>query len=64
MPPKITRFVVGDRVQTHPATDAWMSGDRYGDVVTAGRRFVHVKMDRSGLTKRFLPDDLLNVRSR
>lgn len=21
---------VGDRVQLHPATDAWMRGDRYG----------------------------------
>lgn len=46
------------RVQTHPATDAWMSGDRYGTVTKVGRKFIHVKMDRSWRTLRFHPDSL------
>jgi len=28
----IVPFNVGDRVQLHPATDAWMRGERYGNV--------------------------------
>jgi hypothetical protein len=44
----IHHFRAGMRVELHPATDAWMSGDRYGDVVKVGRKLVHVKMDRSG----------------
>jgi hypothetical protein len=35
------------RVQLHPATDAWMAGDRYGVIVGIGRKWVHVKCDRS-----------------
>lgn len=26
-------FTVGERVQLHPATDAWMRGERYANVV-------------------------------
>lgn len=51
------------RVQSHPATDAWMRGDRYGDVVKAGRKWVHVKMDHSGRTLRFSPDDITESES-
>jgi hypothetical protein len=47
----------GTRVQLHPATDAWMSGDRFGTVVKIGPRLVgcapalvSVKMDKSGRT--------------
>ena len=40
-------FTVGDRVQLHPATDFWMSGDRYGTVTNITRQNVLVKMDRS-----------------
>lgn len=46
------------RVQTHPTTDAWMRGDRYGNAVKVGRTYVHVHMDRSGRTLRFLPDNI------
>ena len=63
-------FTVGMRVQTHPATDAWMRGDRYGTVTrisTAppsalhqGLR-IHVKLDRSGRTLRFRADDVLSI---
>ena len=36
---------VGRRVKIHPATDAWMQGDRYGEVVKIG-------LDRCPLTCR------------
>lgn len=45
----------GTRVELHPATDAWMRGDRYGTVVGVGRKYVHVRMDRSSLVRRVLP---------
>lgn len=37
----------GMRVELHPATDAWMQGDRFGEIRMVGRRLVHVYMDRS-----------------
>jgi hypothetical protein len=40
----------GTRVQLHPATDAWMQGDRYGTIVKVGRKLISVKMDKSGRT--------------
>jgi hypothetical protein len=49
---------VGDRVQLHPATDAWMRGDRYGDVVKVGTKHIHVKMDRSGRTLKVHPSNI------
>lgn len=56
-----TEFAVGDRVQTHPATDAWMSGDRYGEVakVSLDGSRVYVLMEHSGITRRFLRQDVL-----
>lgn len=59
--PPITGFLIGDRVQTHPATDAWMFGDRYGEVTAIGRVYIHVRMERSGRTLRFVPADLINI---
>lgn len=41
-------FRVGDRVELHPGTDAWMRGDRYGTVEKLGRKWVYVRMDKSG----------------
>jgi hypothetical protein len=55
----MTEFRPGERVQTHPATDDWMRGDRYGTVIAVGRRYVAVRLDRSGRLRRFLPADLL-----
>lgn len=54
-------FTKGQRVQTHPATDAWMAGDRFGTVVRVGTRWVSVDMDRSGKRRRFDPNDLMTV---
>ncbi len=45
------------RVRLHPATDAWMMGDRYGDLVKVGRKYLHVRMDRSGRIRKVLFDD-------
>ena len=47
---------VGDRVQIHPATDAWISGDRYGTIVKIGRKWIYVKMDRSGKVRKLTAD--------
>lgn len=56
-----TDFSIGARVESHPATDAWMRGDRYGVVVRIGRKLVYVRMDRSGHTLRFSPDNLTAI---
>lgn len=49
------------RAATHPATDAWLAGDRYGEVTAVGRTRIHVKMDRSGRVRRFRTQDLESV---
>ena len=54
-------MAVGTRVELHPATDRWMMGDRFGEVVKVTRTLVHVRMDRSGKTIRFGPEDLIEV---
>jgi hypothetical protein len=38
---------VGDRVQISPAYDAWMRGDRYGEVVKLTKKSLIVKLDKS-----------------
>lgn len=57
---------IGKRIELHPATDRWMMGDQYGEIVGIGRRvrsyldpkdprngqIFRVKMDRSGKTIR------------
>jgi hypothetical protein len=53
-------FGIGSRVQAHPACDCWMMGDRYGTIIKLTRKSIHVKMDRSGKTRRF-PSDLLEI---
>lgn len=52
--------LMGQRVELSPTTDAWMMGDRYGEVIKIGRKYVHVKMDRSGKVRK-LSADLLTV---
>jgi hypothetical protein len=44
-------YTLGDfhpdqRIELHPATDLWMAGARYGDVVKVGSKYVHVQLDR------------------
>ena len=50
---------IGERVQAQPWTDAWMRGDRYGSINRTGRKYVYVKMDRSGRIRRFRAADLI-----
>ena len=52
-------FSNGERVQLHPATDWWMRGARYGDVVRTGRRWVYVRLDRTGRVVKVSPCNLL-----
>ncbi len=51
----VADFTVGTRVELHPATDAWMQGDRFGTVSSVGRKYVRVTMDRSGRVLGKLP---------
>jgi hypothetical protein len=55
---KTTGFVVGNRVELHPATNRWMMGDRYGTIVHVGRKLVHVKMDKSEHLARLHPKNI------
>lgn len=44
---------VGDRCGMHPATDAWMRGERFGTIERVGRRgCVWVRLDASGRLRR------------
>lgn len=52
----ISKNAVGLRVQMHPASDAWMQGDRYGKIVKVTSQRIHIKLDKSGRTVRVLPD--------
>jgi hypothetical protein len=45
----------GARVELSPATDAWMMGDRFGTVTAHGRKYISVRMDRSGRTRKLTP---------
>lgn len=52
------QYKVGDRVEVHPAMDAWMMGDRYGEIVKIGRKYVHIKMDKSGKIYKVTPHNI------
>ena len=41
---------LGQRVELHPAFDAWIKGDRFGTVIKITRKNIHVKLDKSGQT--------------
>jgi hypothetical protein len=57
-PSQTAEFVVGNRVELHPACDRWMRGDRYGVIVHVGRKLVHVKMDKSEHLARLHPKNI------
>jgi len=63
-----------ERLQVPAYTDAWMMGDRFGELVKVtkrhykapsgheyGREIAHVLMDKSGKVKRFILDDCTPV---
>lgn len=45
-------FKPGQRIELHPATDRWMRGDRFGEIIGKRENIYRVKMDRSGQTIR------------
>lgn len=54
----LSQYGVGDRVELAPHTDAWLAGDRYGEVIKIGRFYLHIKMDRSGKVRRMVPENM------
>lgn len=53
----VRNFRPGQRVQLHPVTTAWISGDRYGTVTKVGRIYVEVRRD-SGRVGSYGPEYL------
>lgn len=51
------KALIGKRVEIHPRYDAWMMGDRFGEVVKVTPRYLSVKMDRSGRVRRVANSD-------
>ena len=52
---------LGRRVELHPATDAWMMGDRYGTIVKVNKSNVSIKMDKSGRTLKVTENNYTEV---
>ena len=40
--------LIGTRVELSPSTDWWMRGARFGEIVKAGKTYMHVKLDATG----------------
>jgi len=59
----LASFAVGQRVELSPATDRWMSGDRFGTVEGVGRKLLRIKMDRSGQTAKVSPVNIYAIMS-
>lgn len=49
------------RVELAPHLDAWMAGDRFGNVVKVTDKRIHVRMDRSGRMRMLGHDDVTLV---
>lgn len=49
----MTAIFKGDRVKIAPHSDIFMMGERYGEVTSIGRKWIHVKGERSGKSFRF-----------
>lgn len=54
----LSQYKVGDRVEIAPHCDCWMQGDRFGEVTEIGHVYLHVRMDRSRLHRRFTADKI------
>ena len=54
-------FNVGDRIELKPHLNRWMMGDRFGEIVSIGRRYLHVQMDRSEKTINVVPENATKV---
>lgn len=49
----MTAIFKGDRVAIQPHSDIFMMGERFGEVTSIGRKWIHVKGERSGRTFKF-----------
>ena len=54
----LEQFAVGDRIELAPHLDRWMMGDRYGEIVKIGGRFLHVLMDRTDKIVYVVPENV------
>lgn len=54
-------FATGERVELHPAHDAWMRGDRYATVERVGRSLVWVRSDKSQRLRWMHPNSLAKL---
>lgn len=53
-------FRVGKRIQLHPATDQWMQGHRYAQVIKVGRKVITIKTD-ARRTYRVSPGHVIEI---
>jgi hypothetical protein len=51
-------FNVGDRIELAPHLTRSAMGDRFGEIVSIGRRYLHVEMDVSGKTVNVVPENV------
>lgn len=49
----MTAIHKGDRVAIQPHSDIFMMGERFGEVTSIGRKWIHVRGERSGRTFKF-----------
>jgi hypothetical protein len=54
-------FRTGDRIEIAPHLDRWMMGDRFGFVVSVGKKYVQVCLDVSGKRFKLSPDNIFAV---
>ena len=54
-------FRIGDRVELAPHLDAWMAGDRYGEIEKGGLFFLHVRMDKIKKLLKVVPENLTRI---
>jgi hypothetical protein len=54
-------FNVGDRIELKPHLNRSMMGDRFGEIVSIGRRYLHVHMDVSEKTVNVAPENATKV---
>ena len=54
----LEQFSVGDRIELAPHVDRRIRGDRYGEIVKIGGRFLHVLMDRSEKVLYVVPENV------
>ncbi len=54
----LDKTLLNKRVKLHAATDEFMQGDRFGVITKVGSKAFTVKLDKSGRSRRFHPDNL------